>query len=109
MAHDTCSMCGHLLDLPTEPIIHAILLLQILERVLLAEQPTKVVYLGDGRGDFCACTRLGPSDAILARAVYPDGRPAALLQLLAAEAATIQAGDGQKITSVPIPAANPLP
>lgn len=82
---------------------------QILERVLLAEQPTRVVYLGDGRGDFCACTRLGPCDAILARSAYPDGRPAALLRLLAAESAGIQAATGPQSTAAYSPARDALP
>lgn len=94
-----------------------LMLLQILERVLLAEQPTRVVYLGDGRGDFCACARLGPCDAILARTAYPDGRPAALLRLLAAESASIQAALGANCTAadslagsvLPPPPLRPLP
>lgn len=84
--------------------------MQILERVLLAEQPTQVVYLGDGRGDFCPCTRLGPTDVILARSRYPDDRPASLLQLLAAESASIRGADGARSpTSPPLPPPPPSP
>ena len=30
----------------------------------------KIIYLGDGRGDFCGCTRLRENDVILARSDY---------------------------------------
>ncbi len=56
------------------------------------------------RGDFCPCTRLGPTDAILARSNYPDGCPASLLQLLAAESADIRAAAGARLSPPPPPA-----
>lgn len=79
-------------------------IVQILEQVLLAEQYQYVVYLGDARGDFCPCTRLGPTDAVLARTAYPDGRPASLLPLLAAESAVIQLADGSGLQMAEQPA-----
>lgn len=57
--------------------------MQVIEELLLERNYQSVAYLGDGRGDFCPCTRLGPDDHILARQHYPDGSPCGLLQLLA--------------------------
>ena len=54
----------------------------MVEDLLLERNYQQVVYLGDGRGDFCPCTRLGPNDHVIARQTYPDGSPCALLQLL---------------------------
>ena len=54
----------------------------MLEDLLLERNYHQVVYLGDGKGDFCPCSRLGPSDSILARQTYPDGSACALLKLL---------------------------
>ena len=64
--------------------------MQVLEDLLLQRNYQQVVYLGDGRGDHCPCTRLGPNDSILARCNYPDGTPCALLQLLADQGAALQ-------------------
>jgi hypothetical protein len=41
--------------------------MQILEGLLMQSVYDRVIYVGDGRNDFCPCTRLGPSDHILAR------------------------------------------
>lgn len=57
--------------------------LQVVEELLLQRNYQRGVYLGDGRGDFCPCTKLGPRDHILARQQYPDGTACALPQLLA--------------------------
>ena len=57
--------------------------MQVLEDLLLQHNYQRVVYLGDGKGDHCPCTRLGPNDCILARRSYPDGSPCALAKLLA--------------------------
>lgn len=68
------------------------------------------MYLGDGRGDLCPCTRLGPTDVILARTHYPDGKAASLLQLLAAESASIRAADGSSpMAALPPPPPLPAP
>lgn len=64
-------------------------LMQVLEDLLLERNYYQVVYLGDGKGDYCPCTRLGPSDCILARHSYPDGSACALLKLLADSGAPI--------------------
>ena len=50
----------------------------------------RVVYLGDGRSDYCPCTRLGPNNCMLARQSYPDGSACALLKLLADQGAAIK-------------------
>lgn len=48
----------------------------------------RIVYVGDGRGDFCPCLRLlaldlpGVESIILARREYPDGTPCALWVML---------------------------
>ena len=55
----------------------------MLEDLLLERNYQQVVYLGDGKGDYCPCTRLGPKDCVLARQSYPDGSPCALFKLLA--------------------------
>ena len=60
-----------------------------MEELLLEQNYQRVVYLGDGRGDFCPCTRLGPNDYILARQHYPDGSSCALLPLLVQQGATV--------------------
>lgn len=81
--------------------------MQVLEDLLLQHNYQQVVYLGDGRGDYCPCTRLGPNDCILARQSYPDGSPCALAKLLADQGASIKdalrclsvAGAAQKATS----------
>lgn len=57
-------------------------LIQVIEELLLRHNYRQVIYLGDGRGDYCPCTRLGPNDHILARQKYPDGRECSLLRLL---------------------------
>lgn len=54
----------------------------MIEELLLQHNYCQIVYLGDGRGDYCPCTRLGPNDHILARQNYPDGTECSLLQLL---------------------------
>lgn len=55
---------------------------QVIEELLLQHNYRQIIYLGDGRGDYCPCTRLGPNDHILARQNYPDGSECSLLQLL---------------------------
>jgi len=45
----------------------------------------RVIYIGDGSGDYCACTKLTPNDIILARHGYP------LHQLLTLKKDTISA------------------
>lgn len=57
------------------------------------------MYLGDGRGDYCPCTRLGPGDCILARQSYPDGSACALPKLLADQGAVIK-DSSQYLSSV---------
>ncbi|DBA97088.1 TPA: putative phosphatase phospho1 [Trebouxia sp. C0004] len=54
----------------------------VIEELLLQHNYRQVIYLGDGRGDYCPCTRLGPNDHILARQHYPDGSECSLLRLL---------------------------
>jgi len=54
----------------------------VIEELLLQHNYRQVIYLGDGRGDYCPCTRLGPNDHILARQKYPDGSECSLLRLL---------------------------
>ena len=56
--------------------------MQVIEELLLRRNYRQVIYLGDGRGDYCPCTRLGPNDHILARQKYPDGSECSLLRLL---------------------------
>lgn len=58
-----------------------------------------MVYLGDGRGDYCPCTKLGPDDCILARQSYPDKRACALPKLLADQGAAIK-DSAQYISSI---------
>jgi hypothetical protein len=57
-------------------------LIQVIEELLLQRNYRQVIYLGDGRGDYCPCTRLGPNDHNLARQNYPDGSECSLLRLL---------------------------
>lgn len=64
--------------------------MQVLEDFLLQHNYQQVVYLGDGKGDYCPFTRLGPSDCILARQRYPDGSGCALPKLLADQGAAIK-------------------
>lgn len=61
-----------------------------MEDSLLQHNYQQVVYLGDGKGDYCPCTRLGPTDCILARQRYPDGSGCALLKLLADQGAAMK-------------------
>ena len=69
-----------------------------MEDLLLQRNYQRVVYLGDGRGDFCPCTKLGPSDHVLARQHYPDGTACALPQLLAEQGGPSQAQHAQHTT-----------
>ena len=46
---------------------------QVLDSVLANRSFQRVVYLGDGAGDFCPSKRLRPSDYVLARECYPTG------------------------------------
>lgn len=57
-------------------------LIQVIEELLLQRNYRQVIYLGDGRGDYCPCTRLGPNDHMLARQRYADGSECSLLRLL---------------------------
>ena len=82
--------------------------MQVLEDLLLQQNYRQVVYLGDGKGDYCPCTRLGRNDCILARQSYPDGSPCALAKLLADQGLPIKdplhclslAGAAQKDASI---------
>ena len=58
---------------------------QVMERLLLQQNYSRVIYLGDGAGDFCPCTRLGSQDMVLARQRYPSGAECALLRMAAQE------------------------
>lgn len=58
---------------------------QVMERLLLQHNYSQVIYLGDGAGDFCPCTRLGSQDIVLARQRYPSGAECALLRMAARE------------------------
>lgn len=60
---------------------------QVLERLLLQHSYARVVYLGDGSGDVCPCTRLGAHDFVLARSHYPDGAACPLLRAAEQEGA----------------------
>ena len=56
---------------------------KVLEGLLLERSYDKILYVGDGHGDFCACTRLGRHDLIYARKSYPgslvaEGKPSVL-------------------------------
>lgn len=42
----------------------------MIEELLLKERRDCVVYVGDGGGDYCPCTKLGSMDVILARSSY---------------------------------------
>ena len=46
----------------------------------------RVVYLGDGSGDFCGCLRLGPRDLVLCRAGYSLEKKLRKLRSTASEA-----------------------
>lgn len=63
---------------------------QVMEELLLEHNYHQLIYLGDGRGDHCPCTRTGPNDHILARQQYPDGSTCSLLKLLTEHAVTIK-------------------
>ena len=45
----------------------------MLERWLAELQPTTVVYVGDGGGDYCPATRLREGDTLLARRAPHNG------------------------------------
>jgi len=64
---------------------------KVLEGFLLENNYEMVAYVGDGQGDFCACTRLGPRDLIFARTAYPGDPPenCALLKMLKSNGAAI--------------------
>ena len=65
-------------------------LLQVMEDLLLHRNYHRVIYLGDGRGDYCPCTRLGPNDHILARQNYPDGTACSLHKLIAGQGVPVK-------------------
>jgi hypothetical protein len=44
-----------------------------MEQLLLQQNYSRVVFLGDGAGDLCPSTRLGPRDFVLSREFYPTG------------------------------------
>ena len=46
---------------------------QVLGSILANKSYQRVVYLGDGAGDFCPSKRMRPSDYVLARECYPTG------------------------------------
>ena len=56
-----------------------------MERLLLRHNYGQVIYLGDGAGDFCPCTRLGAQDTVLARQRYPSGAECPLQRIAARE------------------------
>ena len=62
----------------------------VLEKLLMAGRYRRLVYVGDGGNDFCPSCRTGPSDVILARRSYPDGRPGRLLAKLQRAASSEQ-------------------
>ncbi len=64
--------------------------MQVLEELLLQRNYQHVIYLGDGKGDYCPCSRLGPNDHILARQNYPDGSDCSLLKLLEQQGALVK-------------------
>lgn len=46
---------------------------QVLDELMVEADCERVVYLGDGAGDFCPCTKLRPCDYAVARECYPTG------------------------------------
>ncbi|BDA47728.1 probable pyridoxal phosphate phosphatase PHOSPHO2 [Coccomyxa sp. Obi] len=54
---------------------------KVMELLLMQHNYSRVVYLGDGAGDFCPSLRLGPRDFVLSRESYPTGAPCSLLRL----------------------------
>ncbi|TMW65808.1 hypothetical protein Poli38472_003573 [Pythium oligandrum] len=51
----------------------------------------RVVYVGDGKGDFCPALRLTSNDVVLARIIDPDGKPCELLRRLTVHADQVRA------------------
>ena len=45
----------------------------VLDRWIAELQPARVIYVGDGSGDYCPATRLRPGDVLLARRAPHDG------------------------------------
>jgi pyridoxal phosphate phosphatase PHOSPHO2 len=61
------------------------------------QQRPRVLYVGDGNGDLCACLRLGPGDVICAREGYPllsTLRSAAVAPLVRARVVPWRDGSG---------------
>ncbi|GMH38066.1 hypothetical protein BSKO_05950 [Bryopsis sp. KO-2023] len=64
---------------------------QIMEGLLLGQKYDSVIYVGDGGGDYCPSTKLGPSDFVLARTSYPGKKKMTpLLQKLTTDGFPIQ-------------------
>ncbi|KAK9905585.1 hypothetical protein WJX75_002525 [Coccomyxa subellipsoidea] len=64
---------------------------KVMEQLLLQQNYSRVVFLGDGAGDLCPSTRLGPRDFVLSREFYPTGAPCSLLRLAKSESARVTA------------------
>ncbi|TMW65809.1 hypothetical protein Poli38472_003574 [Pythium oligandrum] len=64
---------------------------RILDRIHRAKAYDRVIYIGDGPGDFCAALRLTSDDVVLARADEEDGKKYGLLKRLIANAEQVQA------------------
>ncbi|GLE04461.1 hypothetical protein PINS_up013403 [Pythium insidiosum] len=64
---------------------------RILDKIREATPFDRVIYIGDGGGDFCPSTRLTSRDIVLARADDEDGKPYGLLKKLTLHADQIQA------------------
>ena len=45
----------------------------VLDRWIAELRPARVIYVGDGSGDYCPATRLRPGDVLLARRAPHDG------------------------------------
>eukprot|EP01024_Parvocaulis_polyphysoides_P066202 TRINITY_DN7756_c0_g1_i2.p2 TRINITY_DN7756_c0_g1~~TRINITY_DN7756_c0_g1_i2.p2 ORF type:complete len:305 (-),score=29.43 TRINITY_DN7756_c0_g1_i2:49-963(-) len=58
---------------------------QVLENILLDKSYGRVIYAGDGGGDFCPTTRLGSNDFVLVRDDYPGSRKPTPLHKLIVE------------------------
>ena len=48
---------------------------QVLDELMAEADYERVMYLGDGSGDFCPCTKLRPCDYAVTRECYPTGVP----------------------------------
>ncbi|CAL5221062.1 g3185 [Coccomyxa viridis] len=53
---------------------------QVLDNLLAGPRYDRIVYLGDGSGDFCPCTRLRAGDYAVVRECYPTGKQCPLFR-----------------------------